>query len=71
MKISNTAELGQYVRQMRKAQQLTQQELAVASGVGIRFIVDLEKGKASCQVGKVLAVLQMLGLRIEFAGGSV
>jgi hypothetical protein len=34
-------------------------------GTGLRFIVDLEKGKPTCQVGKTLAVLRALGLAIE------
>jgi hypothetical protein len=34
-------------------------------GTGLRFIVDLEKGKPTCQVGKTLHVLQMLGFVLE------
>jgi HTH-type transcriptional regulator / antitoxin HipB len=34
-------------------------------GTGLRFIVDLEKGKPTCQIGKTLQVLQALGLAIE------
>ena len=45
----------------------TQRELALTSGTGIRFIVELEQGKATCQIGKVLAVLQTLGLRIDLS----
>lgn len=36
-------------------------------GTGIRFIVDLEKGKPTCQIGKTLQVLQLLGLAVETA----
>ena len=35
------------------------------AGIIVRFIVDLEKGKPSCQVGKALLVLQILGLAVE------
>ncbi len=34
-------------------------------GTGLRFIVDLERGKPTCQVGKMLQVLQTLGLDLE------
>jgi len=42
--------------------QVTQADLALTSGTGLRFIIDLEKGKATCQTGKVLSVLQTLGI---------
>lgn len=58
----NATELGHIIRSQRKAQALTQPELAAASGVGVRFIVDLEGGKETCQLGKVLKVASMLGL---------
>jgi hypothetical protein len=37
----------------------------MASGTGLRLIIDLEKGKPTCQIGKALAVAQALGLKIE------
>ena len=37
----------------------------MTSGTGLRFIIDLEKGKPTCQLGKVLNVLQTLGIKIE------
>lgn len=59
--------LGSLVRRERKAQGLRQDELAAASGVGVRFIVDLEAGKPTLQLGKSLQVLRTLGciVRIE------
>ena len=60
-----TAELGQIVRKTRKKLGATQAELALTSGTGLRFIVDLEKGKATCQIGKALTVLQTLGIRVS------
>ncbi|MEY9164652.1 putative transcriptional regulator [Sinorhizobium fredii] len=44
---------------------MRQDELAGVSGVGLRFIVDLEAGKPTAQLGKVLQVLQTLGCTIE------
>jgi y4mF family transcriptional regulator len=43
---------------------VTQEQLALTAGTGLRFIVDLEKGKPTCQIGKVLAVLSTLGLEM-------
>lgn len=57
--------IGDLVRRLRKAQGLRQDELAGVSGVGIRFIVDLEAGKPTIQLGKALHVLATLGCSIE------
>jgi y4mF family transcriptional regulator len=53
------------VRTARKARGLRQDELAGAAGVGVRFIVDLEAGKPTAQLGKALQVLEALGCRFE------
>ncbi len=55
---------GALVRERRRELKLTQDDLALASGVGRRFIIDLEDGKASVQLGKALLVAEALGLRI-------
>jgi len=55
------------VRQTRKNQNLTQEDLAAAAGVGIRFIRELEQGKPTC-IGKALLILTMLGLNIQIGG---
>lgn len=59
------AEIGDIVRTIRKAAGLRQDELAGAAGVGLRFIVDLEAGKATAQIGKTLQVLAALGCSLE------
>ena len=59
------AEIGDIVRAARKAAGLRQDELAGASGVGLRFIVDLEAGKPTAQIGKTLQVLAALGCSLE------
>ena len=56
--------LGPLVRQTRKQQGLTQEQLAAVVGVGVRFIRELEQGKESCHIGKVMMVLGMLGLEV-------
>ena len=65
MNIKSTEQLGMAIRSRRKQVKLTQKELAMTCGTGLRFIIDLEKGKATCQIGKTLVVLQALGLSVE------
>jgi CheY-specific phosphatase CheX len=45
--------------------------LALTSGTGLRFVIDLEKGKETCQIGKVLTVLQTLGIQIALTPPTV
>ena len=61
MLVTSIADLGVYIRQERREQRLTQSELAGLSGVGLTFISQLENGKATAEVGKVLNVLSVLG----------
>ena len=63
-KIEDFANLEKLVKEERKRQKITQMQLAGAAGVGIRFIVDLEKGKKTCQIGKVFRILNMLGIQL-------
>ena len=53
--------LGEYIRAKRKQHSLTQVELAERSGVGIRFVRELEKGKLTVQSDKVNQVLGLFG----------
>jgi transcriptional regulator with XRE-family HTH domain len=54
---------GSLIRERRKALRLKQEELALATGVGRRFLIDLEAGKLSCQLGRSLLVAEALGLK--------
>ena len=58
------SDLGLLVRRVRKAQDLRQDQLAGVAGVGLRFIVDLEAGKPTIQIGKLLTVLEALGCKV-------
>ncbi len=58
-------QLGVAVRARRKQLKVTQKDLAMTCGTGLRFISDLEKGKPTCQIGKVLLVVQALGLDLR------
>ena len=59
------SDIGEIVRTARKHAGLRQHELAGVAGVGLRFIVDLEAGKPTAQIGKVLQVLAALGCSVE------
>lgn len=54
---------GSLIRSRRKALKMRQDQLALASGVGRRFLIDLEAGKPSCQLGRSLLVAEALGLK--------
>lgn len=54
---------GSMVRSRRKALNMRQDQLALATGVGRRFLIELEAGKPSCQLGRSLLVAEALGLR--------
>ena len=58
-------ELGTAIRETRRKLGLRQDLLAAAANVGVRFIVDLEAGKSTAQVGKTLGVLNALGIKIS------
>ena len=62
--IRNFEGLRKIVPEARKAQQLSQEDLAGMAGTGRRFIVDLEKGKETTQFDKVLRVLATLGVSV-------
>ena len=61
-------QIGITVRELRKRQGLRQDQLAGAAGVGLRFLIELEAGKETAQLGKTLAVLGALGCKIELIG---
>jgi y4mF family transcriptional regulator len=57
--------VGTIIRNTRVAQGLTQEQLAAAAGVGVRFLIELESGKATAQLGKTLVVLDALGCVVQ------
>ena len=63
--IQSTIDIGQQIQSARKKQGLSQEELAMLANVGRRFVVELEQGKATAQIGKVLQVLHALGLGVQ------
>jgi HTH-type transcriptional regulator/antitoxin HipB len=63
--VHDTSTLGTLVRTRRISLGLRQQDLALAANVGVRFIVDIENGKETSQIGLVLRLLQALGIELE------
>jgi HTH-type transcriptional regulator/antitoxin HipB len=61
-KVAMVSDIGSAVRKKRKEDGLTLADAAALCGVGYRFMSDLENGKDTVQVGKVLKVLKALGL---------
>jgi y4mF family transcriptional regulator len=59
------------IRESRRRLGVTQKDLALTSGTGLRFVIDLEKGKETCQIGKVLTVLNTLGIRIALTPPAI
>ena len=63
-------DIGTFIRDTRKSLGVTQKDLALTSGTGLRFIIDLEKGKETCEIGKALTVLQTLGIRLTLTASA-
>ena len=55
------------IEETRKKHKVRQQDLADLAGVSCRFLSNLENGKATVELGKVLAVLASLGLEVKLA----
>ena len=66
--IRSPQQLGDALRAARKQLKLTQPQLALAAGVGVRFIVDLEAGKPTLRLENVLRVIDALGGEIQVSG---
>lgn len=66
--IQTAKELGSALRASRKQLGLTQPQLALAAGVGVRFVVELEAGKSTLRLENVLRVIDALGGRLHLAG---
>lgn len=59
------SDIGATIRQARKALGLRQDALAAAAGVGLRFLVELERGKPTVRLEPMLKVLAALGLELQ------
>lgn len=63
-KFSDMKTCGNYVKEMRKQYGLTQEQLAAKSGVGLRFLRELEANKPTLRMDKVNMVLEMFGSQL-------
>ena len=66
--IDSAESLGAALRAGRKRLGLTQSDLALAAGVGLRFIVELEAGKRTVRLAQVLRVVDALGGSLVLTG---
>ena len=57
--------INKQIKQLRKKAKLTQVEFSKRSGVGLRFLRELEQGKATVRLDKVNKVLEFLGYHLE------
>lgn len=60
--ITSPVQLGELLRRKRKAQRLTQGQVAEFCGVSVKFISEVERGKETAEIGKVLYLLTSLGI---------
>jgi HTH-type transcriptional regulator/antitoxin HipB len=60
--VPSAAAFGAAIRQRRREKSLTQTELAELCGVSLRFVSELERGRASASIGRALLLAQRLGL---------
>ena len=60
-KQKTSIEIGMRIREIRKAQGVSQETLAGLAGTGQRYISELERGKATARIGEMLKVLDALG----------
>ena len=60
--IKNPKDIGVLVKDVRKNKKISQEDIAQLAGVGRRFVSELENGKSTLEIGKVLQVLKRLGI---------
>ena len=70
MKIRSVEELGEAIRTRRKELHYTQAFLAEFTGFSVSFISDVERGKATAEIGKTLQLLMILGLDLSVERGA-
>ncbi|MCI6187519.1 MAG: helix-turn-helix domain-containing protein [Spirochaetia bacterium] len=64
MKITDAASLGNAIRSRRKELKYTQVYISEITGLSVSFLSDLENGKLTCEIGKTIEVINLLGLDI-------
>lgn len=62
--VRTSSSLGSVLRRARKARGLRLEDVALTAGVGIRFVSELERGKATARLGETLRVIEALGINL-------
>ena len=68
--ITNSRALGAAIRAERKRLKVTQKQLAMVAGVGLRYLIELERGKPTARIEGVFTVMQALGLKLSVTSRS-
>lgn len=69
--IRKSEDLGHLVRAHRKSRKLDLETVSGLANVGVRFLSEFERGKETAEIGKVLKVLQVLGLSVTVAARHI
>ena len=65
MQVNDSISLGQVIRNRRKELAYTQKYISEITGFSMSFLSDLENGKVTCEIGKTLHLMNLLGLNIN------
>ena len=65
MQVNDSISLGQAIRNRRKELAYTQKYISEITGFSMSFLSDLENGKSTCEIGKTLHLMNLLGLNIN------
>jgi y4mF family transcriptional regulator len=71
VRISNSRDLGLYLRERRRDMGMTQAAVATAAGVSLRWLSSLESGKATAEIGLVFKVIHALRLAVDLAPATL
>lgn len=64
MRIRDSKELGEEIKKKRKSLGYTQTDISMRTGLSASFISEVERGKETAEIGKVLLLLSILGLNV-------
>ncbi len=70
MQVNDSISLGQAIRNRRKELSYTQKYISEVTGFSMSFLSDLENGKPTCEIGKTLHIMNMLGLNLSVEARS-
>ena len=70
MQVNDSISLGQAIRNRRKELSYTQKYISEVTGFSMSFLSDLENGKTTCEIGKTLHIMNMLGLNLSVEARS-